>query len=101
MEILKIFNGVMMQQLFNDRKILITGAGNGIGADIAEHFAQLGATVALIDFNCDLLLAKHQELADKGYRVSSFCTDISNYEACQAAYEYFYNEIGFIDTLVN
>jgi 3-oxoacyl-[acyl-carrier protein] reductase len=90
-----------MQKLFKDRKVLITGAGNGIGAAIAEHLAQLGATVALIDFNCDLLVAKHQELADKGYHVSSFCVDIANYEACQAAYEYFYNEIGFIDTLVN
>ncbi|MFV5443579.1 SDR family oxidoreductase [Acinetobacter oleivorans] len=90
-----------MQKLFKDRKVLITGAGNGIGAAIAEHLAQLGATVALIDFNCDLLVAKHQELVDKGCQVSSFCTDIANYEACQAAYEYFYNEIGFIDTLVN
>lgn len=101
MGILKIFDGVMMQGLFEDRKVLITGAGNGIGAAIAEHFAQLGATVALIDFNSDLLVAKHQEMVDKGYSVRSFCTDISNYEACQAAYEYFYNEIGFIDTLVN
>jgi len=75
-----------MQKLFKDRKVLITGAGNGIGAAIAEHLAQLGATVALIDFNCDLLVVKHQELADKGYHVSSFCA---------------YNEIGFIDTLVN
>ncbi|WP_252150501.1 SDR family oxidoreductase [Acinetobacter soli] len=100
MGILKIFDGVMMQGLFEDRKVLITGAGNGIGAAIAEHFAQLGATVALIDFNSDLLVAKHHEMVDKGYSVRSFCTDISNYEACQAAYEYFYNEIGFIDTLV-
>lgn len=91
----------MQTSIFINRKILITGAGNGIGAAIAENFAQLGATVALIDYNSDLLVKKHEELADKGYRVTSFYTDIADYEACQAAYDYFYKEIGFIDTLVN
>lgn len=97
-----MFNGAKMQtRLLSDRKVLITGAANGIGSALAEHFAQLGMTVALVDYNADLLAEKHRELADQGYKVSSYCTDIADFSKCQAAYEYFYNEIGFIDTLVN
>ncbi len=86
---------------FKDRKVLVTGAGSGIGAKIAEHFGLLGATVAMVDVNNTALEAKKNELLEKGINAISYCTDISNYESCKKAYDYFYNEIGFIDTLIN
>lgn len=91
----------MQNSRFKGRKILVTGAGNGIGAAIATHFAQAGAMVAMVDYNSELLAAKHQILEKQGYKVFQFCANISDYAACQAAYDYFYAEIGFIDTLVN
>lgn len=36
---------------FNNKVILITGAGSGIGAAAAHHLAKLGGKVALIDRN--------------------------------------------------
>lgn len=36
-------------QFLEDRVILITGAGNGIGAAVARHCAQYGASVVLLD----------------------------------------------------
>lgn len=43
---------------FKDRTVLVTGAGSGIGAKIAEHFGLLGATVAIVDLNNVVLEAK-------------------------------------------
>lgn len=36
---------------FENKVVLVTGAGSGIGADAAENFAKNGAKVALIDIN--------------------------------------------------
>ncbi len=37
------------KDLLNERVILVTGAGNGIGAAVAKSYAQYGATVILLD----------------------------------------------------
>lgn len=40
---------------FNKKVVLITGAGSGIGAATAIRFAELGASLALVDINADNL----------------------------------------------
>lgn len=100
--ITSFFNEVDMNNIkFKDRTVLVTGAGSGIGAKIAEHFGMLGATVAIVDLNSAVLEAKKNELLAKGIKTISYCADISDYESCKHAYDYFYGEIGFIDTLIN
>lgn len=83
------------------RKILITGAGNGIGAAIADDLKSSGAIILLVDYNDEMLQKKQQELESFGCKVFSFSADISDYEQCNAAYQYFYQQVGFIDTLIN
>lgn len=48
----------MQSTKFKARTVLVTGAGSGIGAKIAEHFGLLGATVAIVDLNNVVLDAK-------------------------------------------
>lgn len=36
---------------FNEKVILITGAGSGIGAETAKHLAKLGGKLAIVDIN--------------------------------------------------
>jgi NADP-dependent 3-hydroxy acid dehydrogenase YdfG len=38
----------MVKQRFSDKIILITGAGGGIGAEIARHFTSEGSRVMLV-----------------------------------------------------
>ena len=86
---------------FHDRNVLITGAASGIGAAIAEHFCGLGATVALMDYNAEQLDAFCQTLAEKDYKFHRFVADVSNYEQCAQAVEYFNTAMGPMDTLIN
>src|SRR5690606_1700907 len=40
-----------MTYAFDDKHVLITGAGRGLGAHLARHLAQLGASVAVADID--------------------------------------------------
>ena len=38
---------------FQDKVVLVTGAGSGIGAGVAQAFARAGARVMLADINAE------------------------------------------------
>jgi NAD(P)-dependent dehydrogenase (short-subunit alcohol dehydrogenase family) len=64
-----------------DRIALVTGAAVGIGAAIAETFAQFGADLALCDRNADALSATADRVAASGRRVRSAVLDVRDAEA--------------------
>ena len=71
---------------------LVTGAGQGVGAGIAEALASQGATVAVNDLFAD----RATEVAERiGGRVEAF--DVTDHDAVVAAVQ----RIGTIDILVN
>jgi len=53
---------------FEDKVILITGAGSGIGADASRHLAKLGGKIALVDRNEKGLLEVAAEIKEAGYQ---------------------------------
>lgn len=51
---------------FKEKVVLITGAGSGIGADVARYLAELGAKVSIVDRNAVRLNAVAEEIKKSG-----------------------------------
>jgi len=84
-----------------DKRIMITGAAQGIGLAIAKAFAREGASLFLIDRDEALLQEETAKLKDEGYRVSVRSADITDAKAIVAAVSAAETEIGRINALVN
>ncbi|WP_028877943.1 SDR family oxidoreductase [Terasakiella pusilla] len=91
----------MSQLTHKGRVVLVSGAGNGIGAAITERFCQAGATVALLDINEAQVKSKAEELRAKGYSVAWATANVADFDQCEQAYNALVAEVGPIDTLIN
>ena len=54
-----------------DKRVLVTGAGRGLGATIAHGFAGQGATVIVADIDAALAAGTAQAIRDAGGAVPS------------------------------
>lgn len=80
---------------------LVTGAGRGVGRQIALHFAAHGATLAVNDFFEDRAAAVAEEIIADGGRAIGIQSDVSEIESVRAMVAAVEAEAGPIDILVN
>lgn len=83
------------------RTCVVTGAGSGIGAAIAEGLAAAGAHVALLDRDGAAGRRVAERLAERGARVLAVECDIADEAAVAAAGERVRAELGPCSALVN
>ncbi|HXE52184.1 MAG TPA: SDR family oxidoreductase [Tepidisphaeraceae bacterium] len=86
------------------RGAIITGANQGLGRAIAEHFVRAGASVLLTARDERLLKQVQDELgrsAKPSQKVLIHRGDVSNRESCQAAVDHAARELPDISILVN
>ena len=85
-----------MRKRLEGRRILVTGAGSGIGAAIAELFAEEGAELVLLD-------KAEEGLATKAKALSALpvCADVTDPVAVQAAVDHAVESMAGLDGLVN
>jgi NADPH:quinone reductase-like Zn-dependent oxidoreductase len=78
------YRSVFRPGLFQDRVMLVTGAGSGIGRCIAHELAALGARVALVGRTSAKLEAVREELRSDPARVFAHACDLRQEEPVKA-----------------
>ncbi|AMH05282.1 3-oxoacyl-ACP reductase [Achromobacter xylosoxidans] len=90
-----------MTLMMQDKRVLVTGAGRGLGATIAQGFAREGATVIVADLDPALARASAQAIAAAGGRAIDAALDVTDAEAVRAFAAECEAHHGAIDVLVN
>jgi len=67
-----------VNQLFENKVALVTGAASGMGLATAQAFAEAGATVVLADFRDDAARAEAQKLVSAGNKAMAIRCDVTN-----------------------
>ncbi len=83
------------------RVVVITGAGQGIGAAIARCFAGQGASLALVDVNAEQLLQLAESLPASAGEVLQLTANVADKEQVRQLVEQVVAKFGAIDVLVN
>lgn len=86
---------------FDDRTVIVTGGGGGIGGATCTAFAAEGARVAVLDRDRDAADATASRLRDSGATAIAVGCDITERATVDAAVRQVIDELGPIDVLVN
>ena len=84
-----------------DRVVLVTGAGQGIGAAIAERFAAAAAVVAVNSLHADKASATAQRLRGEGARAEAFPADVGDPRQAEDLVGAVEAALGPVEVLVN
>ena len=84
-----------------DRKAMVTGAGQGIGRSIALKMAREGAEVVIVEWNPDTGKRTQKEIEDLGKRSLFFQIDVAEQKQVQHMVGEVLKAFGKIDILVN
>lgn len=84
-----------------EKRVVVTGAAQGIGLAIAEVFLAEGAALFLIDRDGDLLAVEAERLRATGGKVGHVAADITDAKAIERAVTAAMREIGRPNALVN
>ena len=84
-----------------DRVIVVTGAGQGIGRAYAHRLSRDGARVVIAEINAERGAAVAEEVKEAGGAALFVHTDVSDQPSCEAMASTVAREYGRIDGLIN
>lgn len=84
-----------------DKVVLVTGAGQGLGAEICKVLGEDGAIVALGDIKPDGLKKTAKEMTDKGCDAQTYVLDVSDLESVERVIDQVIKDCGRIDCVIN
>lgn len=90
-----------MDLQLENKVVLITGGGKGIGAAIARGCAREGAIPVFVDKDEDAANELKKELSSSGAKCRAISADVVPPESCAAVVEQTLGEFGRLDVLVN
>ena len=83
------------------KRVIVTGAGGGLGRAFARHFAESGARVLACDINEDGAKETAQLITGDGGDCSAAPVDVTQTDSCRALAETAQQTMGGVDVLVN
>lgn len=86
---------------FNDKVVVVTGAGQGAGKKLSTRFYEEGASVCLLDVNGENLAAVMDEVQPDPQRFVVYTVDISHSGQVTSALDDIGKRFGRIDILIN
>lgn len=84
-----------------DKTVIVTGGGGGIGGATCQRFGEAGARVAVFDINAESAGQTAADITKAGGVAQAFRCDITDYAGVQAAVGAAVAALGPIDILVN
>jgi len=84
-----------------EKVIIVTGAGQGIGAAYARRLASEGAKVAVADINGEKAQSVADDIKDMGFGAVAVTTDVSDEQSTIAMRRRVMEAYGRIDVLIN
>ncbi|MDQ7955931.1 MAG: 2-hydroxycyclohexanecarboxyl-CoA dehydrogenase [Rhodocyclaceae bacterium] len=88
-------------QRFQDKTVIVTGGGGGIGGAACRRFAREGARVAAFDLNEEAAARVAAQIREEGGRAEAVRCDITDRASVDAAVARTVEALGPIDVLVN
>jgi len=88
-------------QRFQNKTVIVTGGGGGIGGATCHRFAREGARVAVFDVNLGAAEAVAKQVLAKGGQAQAFHCDITQRPSVDTAMATVQERLGAIDVLVN
>lgn len=86
---------------FKNQGALVTGAGSGIGREVARAFAAEGAHVAVADIDLKMAERAAEEIRKSGGSAHAFALDVTDDKAVGQFIQAAVSRLGRIDVLVN
>ena len=84
-----------------DRVVIITGAGQGIGRELARQFAAASAVAVIADLSLQNATSVAAEITGAGGKALALAVDVSKKDSVEAMVAATLKEFGRIDTLIN
>ncbi len=96
-------NSNVAYKCLKDKKIVVTGAASGIGAEIAEYFYYQGSKVIIIDIDEKNAINLISNLPKRTglHTPSFFYCDLIDIEAIKNIFSEIYEKFGFLNVLCN
>ncbi|MEO0131404.1 MAG: 3-oxoacyl-[acyl-carrier-protein] reductase [candidate division WOR-3 bacterium] len=84
-----------------NRKVIVTGAGSGIGKAIAKVFADAGALIAVCDINEEAARITAKEIEAIGSKAVAYKVDVGDYKEVAQTVEKIVSDFDGIEVLIN
>jgi len=89
------------KELLNEKAIIVTGGGTGLGKSMATRFAELGANLVITSRRQEVIDKTAEELRELGGKVLAIACDVREPEQVNNMVDQTVNEFGKIDILLN